>query len=286
MHKGFCLLALLAVISRPVVRGQIVDPQYVTFIGAESAAAQLKWNVCAILLATMKANRAGMNDWEQVGSGFFINQFIGTPESLKQGSRPLAITCNHVAASGRKKGKDVFVGIETTRGFDVAFGTLLYADTTNDIAVLDMKVGPGITNINNVTAWTNTFGDESKIVEGRGVLLVGYPLGAGIENGTNRPIVRFGMVAQKTPGSKFLIDAMASHENSGSPVYALTPNGPYLLGMALGFRGETINLFDETGRLAASLPYNSGLAEVVKTSYIIDAVKAASFLRPGGSGTH
>jgi S1-C subfamily serine protease len=116
------------------------------------------------------------------------------------------------------------------------------------------------------------FGDDAWIVEGRGTLVIGYPLGLGVEQDKNHPVIRLGMIAQKPEGKTFLLDAMASHGNSGSPVFVLTEVGTKLVGMITAHRADAISLLTENGQLAASLPYNSGLASAIKATVILEDI--------------
>ena len=119
------------------------------------------------------------------------------------------------------------------------------------------------------------FDDDGSLVEGRGVMIPGYPLALGVEDDKNHPVIRLGMIAQFTGKSYFLIDGVASHGNSGSPVFALTYKNPKLVGMVTSYLTDTITLLDEAGNLAAKLPYNSGIARAVKMQVIVDALQKA-----------
>ena len=121
------------------------------------------------------------------------------------------------------------------------------------------------------------FDDGSSLIEGRGVLIPGYPLALGIENDENHPVIRFGIVAQFTGKDYFLLDGVASHGNSGSPVFSLKQDDNKLIGMVTSFQNERINLFDDNQQLSASLPYNSGLARCVTMKAILEAVKNAKY---------
>jgi len=121
------------------------------------------------------------------------------------------------------------------------------------------------------------YDDGSSLVEGRSVLIPGYPLALGIENDENHPVIRFGFVAQYTGKAFFLLDGIASHGNSGSPVFSLKQGNNKLIGMVTSFQNEKINLYDDNQQLTASLPYNSGLARCVTMSAIKEAIKKAKY---------
>jgi hypothetical protein len=120
------------------------------------------------------------------------------------------------------------------------------------------------------------FDDGSFLVEGRGVIIAGYPLALGVEDDQNHPVMRHGMIAQYTGKNYFLIDGIASHGNSGSPVLARKVNEVKLLGMVTSHVADKINLVDENGQLAAQLPYNSGLGRAITMKTIQQAVRAAN----------
>jgi hypothetical protein len=121
------------------------------------------------------------------------------------------------------------------------------------------------------------FDDGSSLVEGRGVLIPGYPLSLGVEDDENHPVVRFGIVAQFSGKDYFLLDGVASHGNSGSPVFALKHKENRLIGMITSHVADTINLFNENGQLSARLPYNSGLARGVTIKAIVWAIQKAKY---------
>jgi hypothetical protein len=72
--------------------------------------------------------------------------------------------------------------------------------------------------------------------------------------------------AQNYGATTFLLDWMASHGNSGSPVFALSTGGFKLAGMVSAHKPNLIQLFDESHQTRAALPYNSGLAIAVRAS--------------------
>jgi hypothetical protein len=83
------------------------------------------------------------------------------------------------------------------------------------------------------------------------------------------------MVAQNAESKTFLIDGVASHGNSGSPVIGLSAQSQNLLGMVQSFDNDIIVLRDENGQVDATLPYNSGLASAVKASVILEDLRNA-----------
>ena len=90
-------------------------------------------------------------------------------------------------------------------------------------------------------------------------MTIGFPLRIGSELAHNLPVVRKGIIAQGlSADGHFLIDGIASHGNSGSPVFDL--NNAKFLGIVAAFQNDFINAFDENGQIVASFPYNSGLS--------------------------
>jgi hypothetical protein len=142
--------------------------------------------------------------------------------------------------------------------------------------VINPVRGPGENGeIENLPIPLEIFDNGSSLVEGKGVLIAGYPLALGTEEDRNHPIIRFGMIAQNAGGTVFLIDGTASHGNSGSPVITLGSDYPRLAGMITSIVTDRITLYDEKGALTADLPYNAGLARAVRASLILNAVKKA-----------
>jgi len=166
------------------------------------------------------------------------------------------------------------MGFDTTAGYKRIPARPFFISTNLDFAFIESE----LTNQIAIQGWhfgTDHFDDGRSIVEGRGVLIVGYPLELGTEQNRNLPVVRFGMVAQQTPTTQFLVDGIASHGNSGSPVVSLGPREFRLIGMTIGNKPDQITLFNEMGGISAFLPYNSGLAVVLKSSVILEAIPAS-----------
>ena len=103
------------------------------------------------------------------------------------------------------------------------------------------------------------FADSTSFSEGTSIITIGFPLGIGSDITHNLPIVRRGIVAQGlNADNHFLVDGIASHGNSGSPVFNL--DDAKLLGIVAAFPSDFITAYDENGQLVARLPYNSGLS--------------------------
>ncbi len=243
----------------------LVNPDAITFFGAEGAASNLVKSVFVV-----QVPGDGSNDWQTVGSGFFV--------SASQTARMavVGVTCHHVVEAAAKLNKPLYTGLNTATGFHRSRCRLLYVDAVNDIAVLIPIHGAGENSeVENLPIPLDIFDNGSSLVEGKGVLIAGYPLALGTEDDRNHPIVRFGMIAQNAGKGVFLIDGTASHGNSGSPVVTLGADYDRLAGMITSIVMDRINLFDETGVLTANFPYNAGLARAVRASLILNAVKQA-----------
>jgi len=240
----------------------------VPFLGIEAASGVLKKFVCAVQFPG-ESTKDGKNTWIPLGTGFLIN---GERNVL------LAITCKHVVLPAKNQEKLLYIGIDTDRGYIRAPCDVAYVDPSLDIAVLVPKRdAQDERRLQNLSFGNDLFDDGNSLIEGRGVLIPGYPLALGIEDDINHPVIRFGIVAQFTGKDYFLLDGIASHGNSGSPVFALKDNENKLIGMVTSFQNDKINLFDENQQLTTSLPYNSGLSRCVTMKAILQAIKNAQY---------
>ena len=107
---------------------------------------------------------------------------------------------------------------------------------------------------------------DTKIMEGMNVFYTGYPLGLGGMEYTSYPLTRKGIISQAMPDNKyFIIDALSSHGNSGSPVLGATKDGWKIIGILQG----AYNDYDTEGK-----PHNSGLSVVISGSVIIDYINS------------
>jgi hypothetical protein len=271
MDSRVCALAVSLSLFT-VARADVVSavkglprPDANMFVGTEAVSSNLVRSVFVV-----QVPGAGSNDWQTVGSGFFVR---GTQTAR---AAVVGVTCQHVVAAAAKLNKVLYAGINTATGFHRSRCRVLYDDPGNDIAVLSPVHGPGENaEVENLPIPLDIFDDGSSLVEGKGVLIAGYPLSLGTEDDRNHPIIRFGMIAQNPGKNVFLIDGTASHGNSGSPVITLGSDEDRLAGMITSVVMDRITLFDEKGALTADLPYNAGLARAVRASLILDAVRQA-----------
>jgi S1-C subfamily serine protease len=266
----FAWLFLILSVATPVISADRKIPyaDAVPFLGIEEASKQLKKAVCAVQLLG-EPTKDGKKTWVPVGSGFLVGG---------EGKALLAVTCKHVILPAMSQKKPLFIGIETDQGYHRAPCDVVYIDPSLDIAVLlPKREEQDNRKLQSLSFAKEVFDDGSSLVEGRGVLIPGYPLALGIENDENHPVIRFGIVAQFTGKDYFLLDGVASHGNSGSPVFSLKQDDNKLIGMVTSFQNERINLFDDNHQLSASLPYNSGLARCVTMKAILEAIKNAKY---------
>lgn len=266
----FAWLFLILSVATPVISADRKIPyaDAVPFLGIEEASKNLKKAVCAVQLLG-EPTKDGKKTWVAVGSGFLVG---GERNTL------LAVTCKHVILPAIGQKKPLFIGIETDQGYHRAPCDVVYIDPSLDIAVLLPKRDEQDNRkLQSLSFTKELFDDGSSLIEGRGVLIPGYPLALGIENDENHPVIRFGIVAQFTGKDYFLLDGVASHGNSGSPVFSLKQDDNKLIGMVTSFQNERINLFDDNQQLSASLPYNSGLARCVTMKAILEAIKNAKY---------
>jgi S1-C subfamily serine protease len=226
-------------------------PEDITFMGLEKLSSEVKKTVFSIQIKNDDGNFA------PIGTGFL----------LKQGDLVVGITCAHVVENK----KDIFVGLNTSKGFKRFRGRVARIDS-NDIAVLVFeKDTEENIMIENLILDPNYLSGEPKFAEGRAILIPGYPLGIGAKYNQNNPVIRFGIVAQCSGNKTFLIDGVANPGNSGSPVF--DTKEIKFIGMITSYIPDSINLYDQDGRHIAQLPYNSGLSMAISSTVITNVLK-------------
>lgn len=233
----------------------------VPFLGMELIAREMKKAVCAIQIQDEQMNMT----WKSLGTGFLVH---GIHEAT------LVVTCNHVVNAVDSK-RQLHVGLDTDDGYKRFPCVIALTDPSHDIAILVPRKHQDDEQVTLLSTAISSdwFDDSSSLVEGRGVIIVGYPLSLGTEEDQNHPVVRSGIIAQFAGKDQFLLDGIASPGNSGSPVFALKSKENRLVGMVSGYVNDRINLFDKDGRLNASLSYNSGLARCVTMKSIAHVIK-------------
>lgn len=235
-----------------------------TFVGLEKKAKTTKKTVFAVQTEGNINNTDKSDDWTSLGSGFFIKG---------QNNDLLGITCYHIVKRFIKSNKLLYIGIDTNKGYRRFKCYIVYRDSNNDIAILQpFQEDKENIEVQNLLVETDMLGKDTELVEGRGIIIPGYPLSLGIEDNANYPVVRIGVIAQFSGKDTFLIDGIASHGNSGSPVYSLKYKKLKVLGMITSHVSDNIILYNENGKKAALLPYNSGLVKAAKSSLIEKAI--------------
>lgn len=106
--------------------------------------------------------------------------------------------------------------------------------------------------------------ENNEVAEGMAIFYIGYPLGLGGMEYKCFPLTREGCVSQvMSDNNYFIIDALSSHGNSGSPVLGLTKDGWKVIGILQG----NYNDFDTEGK-----PDNAGLSIVISGVVINDYI--------------
>lgn len=130
-----------------------------------------------------------------------------------------------------------------------------------------------------------SFADDADIRRGYRIAFLGFPLNYGltVEKDTHhllkRPVFRTGTIASENLDGEFLVAAMVSNGNSGSPVFVravyksgnATSLGYKLIGVIKEFQHDTIAAtFD--GK-TAEIPHNTGLGIVIPIGVIKEFIK-------------
>lgn len=257
---GPCLAALSLVATVAGAR-QVSFPEDATYVALIEKVQELKPGVVSIQVETAAGKM------QVIGSGFMVR--IQDSSSI--------LTCRHVVEYAQKLGRLV-VGLNTPHGEVLVRTTSARLDKTLDLAQLQLAnriIAPPVNwdssamqlVVAHLGIGLSMFAADSEIVEGAGVLLIGFPLGLGVSKQADRPISRLGMVAQGVYELPvFLVDGTASKGNSGSPVFLSSTKK--LVGMVYAQASDAISAYDEQGRVIASLPYNAGIATCIPASAI------------------
>lgn len=201
-------------------------------------------------------------EYSIIGSGFFIikdNYLVG-------------ITCKHVVAS--VPSQNIYIGVNTAKGYQRINTKILYVDQKEDIAILQPIFNSDIKSIDNFAFKSEDLLPIDRIREGKSIISIGYPLNLGIDYDRNYPIVKFGIISQYTGKNYFMIDMQVNPGNSGSPIFSI--DDEKIIGIATSYMNDSIILYDNNRRVSASLPYNSGLANVTTAAVlkkILDNIK-------------
>jgi S1-C subfamily serine protease len=130
------------------------------------------------------------------------------------------------------------------------------------------------------------FAGDAEIRRGYRVAFLGFPMGYGlVEDGAAQglvksPVFRSGHVASEIFNGEFLIDAMVSNGNSGSPVFVRsvyagsggTVPGYRFAGLMKEFQRDTITVYSK-GKKAGQVPHNAGLGIVIPAGVVREFLK-------------
>lgn len=258
------VLALCFLTFQSITFGKVPRAEDVPSLGIEEVAGIFKEAVFAVQIEGQR------QPWETLGTGFFIK---------REPNVVLGVTCAHVVTAAEEANKPIFIGLSTDKGYRRFKCKIVSKDPNTDVALLIplLKEDPNEkVSLREKIFLVERFGDVNSLIEGRSVIIIGFPLGLGVEVNEEHPVIRMGIVAQYTGRETFLIDGVASRGNSGSPVIAVKFPEYYLLGMITSYKSDSIDLFDNNHNLVAKFPYNSGLAKAVTSSEIRKCIEKAS----------
>ena len=168
-------------------------------------------------------------NYKIIGSGFLFST---------ASKKFIVVTCKHIVKSALAKKKDIYCGAPTKEGYRRVIGKPIYVDKKEDFALQDLviPIGDKSVHMEKRYAALKHFGSDDLIIEGKGVLIIGYPLGLGIEHDFEFPVIKLGIVSQFTKKNWFLIDANVNPGNSGSPVISIRDNK--IIGMITSYKIE------------------------------------------------
>ncbi|MFA5338517.1 MAG: serine protease [Candidatus Omnitrophota bacterium] len=242
---------------------QFVKAEYVTFVGIEQYSNVIKKTVFCVQIKGDLSDKNTENDWISMGSGFLVKGENGIVYGL---------TCAHVIKDPFNKKQAIYIGLDTDKSFKRFPCVVDYFDEINDFAILKPQQDKNDkVHLENLTFDINNFASKEELIEGRALIIPGYPLGIGASNDQNHPVIRIGIIAQYAGAKYFLIDGVANHGNSGSPVFLLKEKK--VAGMITSYISDYIALRDENSNISAKLPYNSGLGKAIASAEFIEVFK-------------
>lgn len=265
MKKQFILPIVIVVLFLiyPTLSYSWTFPDDFSFVGLEKMAKDIKKSVFSVQTEGNLQNEKEEDDYISLGTGFL----------LLKNNIVIGVTCDHVIRPAITKKKPILIGLDTGKGFQRFTCKIAFDDENQDLAILiPQKPSPlAEVELKNLVLNDKYLAKEEEIIEGRGIIIPGYPLGLGLEHDENHPIIKFGIVAQYAGGDHFLVDGVANPGNSGSPVFDLRV--AKFIGIVQSYKADFIQLFDQRGQLSASLPYNSGLSSALSASVISKALE-------------
>jgi S1-C subfamily serine protease len=155
-----------------------------------------------------------------------------------------------------------------------------------DIDVLRKRAGVAFFPDDEMAAGIGKLNDM-KVSAGDGVFVLGFPMGL-VADWRNAVIVKNGIIARiedmlASRSDTYLIDALVFPGNSGGPIIlrpeisSIEGTSPqlksYLIGMVLSYQPYTdVAVSQQTQRPRVTFEENSGLASVLPTDYIVEAI--------------
>jgi len=242
---------------------KFIKAEFVSFVGVEQFSNVIKRTVFCVQTKGNQDDNNPNNDWVPLGTGFLVKCDNGII---------YGVTCKHVISKTIEKKETVYAAIETDKGFKRSRCLIDHIDSTCDFAILSpQKEKNEDFKLENLTFTLDNFASNDELIEGRALIIPGYPLGIGTIGDENHPVIRMGIIAQYSKKDFFLIDGIASHGNSGSPVFLL--NEKKVAGILTSHVSDYISLMDENGQLSARLPYNSGIGRAYVMEKIHNVLK-------------
>jgi S1-C subfamily serine protease len=279
--------------------------------GAEAALLPPMFVNCVVAIGSVQVDPAlqpPRPTWRTEGTGFFYGYLVqGGADITKHQYETYLVTAKHVVLG--HQGGDLHIRVNPTEaasaGEDFTVptvpaqgqGTWFYhPDPAIDVAVVRVNISAlrdrGFQSdffANDVHVANVAKLKELDVAAGDGVFVLGFPMGmAGAQR--NYVVVRQGAIARvgemlDNASKSFLIDAFVFPGNSGGPVI-LKPeivsitgmkshNAAHLIGLVLSY--TTYNdtaISAQTRQPRIIFQENSGLAEVLPTNYIEEAIEA------------
>lgn len=244
-------------------------------------------------------------EWQTVGTGFFYGYLVkDDADPTKREYQVFLVTARHVVegyASGnqsplraRLNGRDKLDGQEFETSSAVAAWSF-HSNQNIDVAILPVDLGvlreKGLEHLffaSDLHAADTRKLKELEVTAGDGIFVLGFPMNlAGKQR--NYVIVRSGVIARLSElldgaSEKYMIDGFVFPGNSGGPVIlkpeAMSITGTkshssaYLVGIVLSYQPYIdYGISPQTKRARITFEENSGLADVLPTDFIDEAIR-------------
>jgi hypothetical protein len=265
------------------------------------------------LPSTPLPGQASHPEWRTIGTGFFYGVLMEDDvDALKRKYRVVLVTARHVVAEHLQQNPALQLSVRMNpdepslvgKEFDIPNSDWhFHKDEKVDVAFVAVDMGKlHEMGINPVFYASDRFVAnrramrENGVTEGDGIFVLGFPMNlAGAQR--NYVIARQGCIARisemlASVSPTFMIDSFVFPGNSGGPVI-LKPdltsiqgtkaqNNAHLIGMVISYRPYAdVAISPQTHRPRIVFEENSGLAEVLPTDYIDDAIADWLFTQTG-----